>query len=224
MDVKNSNAMEKEGFIKTLTRFENDYECEVYGISTDRHTQIKKYMRESHKDKIHQIDPWHLAKSIAKKINSAAKKKNCTDLVDWRPSIINHFWWSVDSCEEDPDNLVERFTSVIHHIVNRHRWPGCKIYKKCEHGRLSPEEERKNKWMKAGSPSHKALVKIVKNKRILNDLRQCYYGVTTTMLEVYHSLYLKYLPKIQHFSHDMMIAGTQLAALDHNKNVERNQV
>ena len=35
MDVKNSNAMEKQGFIDTLSRIESD--CEVLGISTDRH-------------------------------------------------------------------------------------------------------------------------------------------------------------------------------------------
>jgi len=52
MEVKNSNAMEKEGFIRTLTRVEEDYGCKVYGISTDRHTQIKKYMREQQKKKI----------------------------------------------------------------------------------------------------------------------------------------------------------------------------
>ena len=39
MDVKNSNAMEKQGFIDTLSRIESN--CEVIGISTDRHLQIK---------------------------------------------------------------------------------------------------------------------------------------------------------------------------------------
>ncbi|KXJ10092.1 hypothetical protein AC249_AIPGENE18641 [Exaiptasia diaphana] len=87
MDVKNSNAMEKEGFIKTLTRIENDYKCEVYGISTDRHTQIKKYMRESHKDKIHQIDPWHLAKSIEKKRSIQQQRKRIV-LTLWTGGLL----------------------------------------------------------------------------------------------------------------------------------------
>ena len=39
MDVTNSNAMEKQGFIDTLSRIESNYE--VLGISTDRHLQIK---------------------------------------------------------------------------------------------------------------------------------------------------------------------------------------
>ena len=78
--------------------------------------------------------------------------------------------------------------------------------------------------MKGGSPAHVALTKIVKDKRLLKDMKQCCLGVATTMLEVYHSLYLKYLPKIQHFSYEIMVAGTQLAALDHNKNVQRNHV
>lgn len=222
MDVKNSNAMEKQGFIDTLSRIESN--CEVIGISTDRHLQIKKYMREEHPQKIHQIDPWHLSKSITKKITAASKKKNCGELIDWNQSVLNHFWWSVDSCGGDPESLVERFTSVIHHIVNRHEWPGCTFYKECEHGPLPQEVQRQKKWMKGGSPAHVALTKIVKDKRLLKDMKQCCLGVATTMLEVYHSLYLKYLPKIQHFSYEIMVAGTQLAALDHNKNVQRNHV
>lgn len=224
MDVKNSNAMEKEGFIRTLTRIEKDFGCEVYGVSTDRHTQIKKYMREQQKEKVHQIDPWHLAKGIHKKITAAAKKSNCTELTDWSPSVVNHFWWAVDSCEGSEEGLVERFQSVVHHIVNKHRWPGCKMYKKCSHSPIPRSEQKKKKWLKASSPAHQALSKIVKDKRITTDLKLCSQGVTTTMLEVYHSLYLKYLPKIQHFSFETMVAGTQLAALDHNRNVERNQV
>jgi hypothetical protein len=48
--------------------------------------------------------------------------------------------------------------------------------------------------------------------------------VHTTALEVYHSMYLKYLPKLQHFTHDVMKVGTMLAALDHNFNANRPQV
>ncbi|KAJ7384964.1 hypothetical protein OS493_018652 [Desmophyllum pertusum] len=36
-------------------------------------------------------------------------------------------------------------------------------------------------------------------------------------------MYLKYLPKLTHFSHEVMMHGTMLAALDHNKNANRQQ-
>lgn len=66
---------------------------------------------------------------------------------------MNHFWWAVDSCEGNEVGLVERFTSVIHYIVNKHRWPGCKVYKKCEHDPIPRNVERKKKWLKASSPA-----------------------------------------------------------------------
>lgn len=43
--VKNSNAMEKKGFIETLKNIE-EAGVNVAGVSTDSHPQIKKYMRE----------------------------------------------------------------------------------------------------------------------------------------------------------------------------------
>ena len=71
---------------------------------------------------------------------------------------------------------------------------------------------------------HTALVNIVKDKLLLKDIVHLTKFVHTTALEIYHSLYLKYLPKLTHFSHDVMTAGTMLAALDHNFNANRTQV
>ena len=44
------------------------------------------------------------------------------------------------------------------------------------------------------------------------------------MLEVFHALKITYLPKKTFFGIEKMIAGTQIAALDHNHNVNREQV
>ena len=48
--------------------------------------------------------------------------------------------------------------------------------------------------------------------------------VSTTMLEVFHAIKIGYLPKRTCFSIDKMIAGTQIATLDHNHNVARDPV
>lgn len=223
-EVANSNAMELEGFKRVITRIEEQHSISVKGVSTDRHLQIKKYMREKQPDKIHQLDPWHLIKNVSKKINKAAKKKCHSVLSDWSKSIVNHFWWCVQTCNGNPDILVEKWTSIVHHAINKHSWPGSKHFKKCVHGRLPRQTARQKKWIKAGSPTHVLLRKLVTNTRLTNDLRLCTQCVSTSMLEVYHSLYLKYLPKIQHFSYTAMIAGTELAALDHNHNSQRKQV
>ncbi len=46
----------------------------------------------------------------------------------------------------------------------------------------------------------------------------------SNLFQVYHSIYLKYLPKRTHFGYDVMIHASMLAALDHNNNVNREQV
>ena len=73
-EVKNSNTMEKKGFIDTLNNIEEAGVC-VAGVSTDSHPQIKKYMREEQKDKKHHIDPWHAIKNVTKKLWASSKKK-----------------------------------------------------------------------------------------------------------------------------------------------------
>ena len=66
--------MEKEGFIRCVDTISKHHDVRM--ISTDRHNQIKKLMRsDKYKDIIHQFDPWHVAKSILKKLIKASKKK-----------------------------------------------------------------------------------------------------------------------------------------------------
>ena len=221
--VANSNAMEKKGFIDVLDNIV-DREIQVEGVSTDAHPQITKHMRVNVTDMNHHLDPWHTCKNMFKKLKAAAKKKHCTKLEIWIPSIVNHFWWSIQTCEGDEAKLKERWLSVTKHVVNQHQWEGNVDFHKCEHGALAPEEERKKKWLKPGSPPHNELVKIANDTRFLKKLSLLTGNVHTTAIEVYHALYLKYLPKMTHFSHKAMVQGTKLVALDHNHNVGREQV
>ena len=222
-EVANSNQMEKKGFVDTLGHVEANG-VNVAVISTDRHPQIKKEMRVNHGEISHAFDPWHVAKSVSKKLSAASKKSGCSELAAWIPSIVNHLWWCAESCGKDPDVLREKWLSVIHHVTNRHEWPGNRHFHKCEHDPLPAEQQRKKKWLKPGSSAHTALVNIVKDKALVKDLAHLVEFVHTTSLEVYHSLYLKYLPKLTHFSHEVMKVGTMLAALDHNFNANRPQV
>ena len=145
-EVANSNQMEKKGFVETLSSIEAN-EIEVDVISTDRHPQIKKEMRVNHGEIDHQFDPWHLAKSVSKKLAAASKKFGCTDLAPWIPSIVNQLWWSVESCNKDPDILCEKWMSIIHHVTNRHEWLGKRHFHKCEHDR---DCQMRNKGKRSG--------------------------------------------------------------------------
>lgn len=61
------------------------------------------------------------------------------------------------------------------------------------------------------------------NPALLRDLAHLTKFCHTGELESYHSMMLKYVPKRLHFSHGGMVARTQLAILDHNSNVGRQQ-
>ena len=185
-EVKNSNAMEKKGFIDTLNTIEEAV-VRVAGVSTDSHPQIKKYMREEQKDKKHHIDPWHAIKNVTKKLYASSKKKGCEKLSQWIPSITNHFWWSIETCDGDADILKEKWLSITNHVVNRHEFPNNKVFKKCEHGVLDDSARRK-KWLKPGSPPHNTLLKIIHDTRLQKTLPHLTDCIRTTALEAYHSL------------------------------------
>ena len=62
-EVDNSNQMEKKGFIKTLQIFK-DENITLMQITANRHTQVRKYMREKETGINHQFDVWHFIKNI----------------------------------------------------------------------------------------------------------------------------------------------------------------
>ncbi|XP_057311946.1 uncharacterized protein LOC130649632 [Hydractinia symbiolongicarpus] len=223
-EVKNSNAMEKEGFVRILRQLQNN-DVHVDVVATDKHTQIRKLMRVNPEFNTikHQFDPWHVAKNINKKINKIAKKKSHESLLEWVPSIVNHFWWSVTTANGDADLIYEKFQSIIYHTINKHEWPGCKKFKRCEHEPLTKEEQKSKNWLLEGSPAHQYLVSMVRDKSFKNDLKYLTDVVHTTNVEVFNNLLLKYIPKQYHFQHDHMVMGAYLAALDNNFNCQRTQ-
>jgi hypothetical protein len=171
----------------------------------------------------HQFDAWHVAKSIRKKLNGVSQKKVNSDLSPWSQSRSNHLWWCASNCNANADLLVESWSSIIHHTVNRHEFSG-ETCTKCAHPSLSDEQQRRSKkWQVPDSAAHNALKSIVLNKKLLKDLRHlnkfCHIG----NLEVYHSLMTKYCQKRHEFDSVQMTARTALAVLDHNHNIGREQ-
>ena len=74
-------------------------------------------------------------------------------------------------------------------------------------------------WLKESSFVYPALKKIVLHKRLPNDLKYLTYFNHTGTLDVCHSFYNKYSPKLLHFSYPGMIARVQLAVSDFNSRV-----
>jgi hypothetical protein len=68
--------------------------------------------------------------------------------------------------------LQEVWCGIVHHIVDEHEWEmsyRSNVYgeNKCQHG---PLEEGHKEWMENGGPAHKALIEIVFNKKLLNQI------------------------------------------------------
>ncbi|XP_047136733.2 uncharacterized protein LOC124813552 [Hydra vulgaris] len=221
-EVTNSNCMEKAGFIHLLKKFKKAG-LNISVISTDRHPQIRKVFKVDPRfnDINHQFDPWHVAKSIRKKMMKASKNTNLKDLHEWIPAVINHFWWSIETSKKNPQLMYEKFCSLLYHIRNIHKWGGYKYFKKCEHEPYSHQEEEERNWLDASSDSFKYLVKIVKNKSLKKTMKHLTEAVHTCAVEVFNNLLLKYIPKQYHFEYEHMEMGGLLAALDHNFNAGR---
>ena len=133
--------------------------------------------------------------------------------------MINHFWWSSGTCGGNVENLREKWTSILHHVSDIHSFEENKSFRQCAHGEIEPRA-----WLIPGSPAHNALKTLVMDKRLLNLLPYFTEFKHTGNLEVYHSLLLKYCPKRLRFSHNVMIARTQLAVMHFNSIINAEQV
>ena len=111
----NSNRMEKYGFQKVLPDMEAR-DINIKQITTDRHVQIKKFIREERTNISHQFNIWYVCRNIRKKLSKAAKKKSTSILNKWIKSICNHFRWSRATCGGCEHTLRKKWISVLFHI------------------------------------------------------------------------------------------------------------
>ena len=83
---------------------------------------------------------------------------------------------------------------------------------------LSPSipQHREKAWLNPSSEAFVALQNIILDKTLHSDLKHLTNFSHTGSLEVYNSLYNKWLLKSTHFSYQGMIARSQLAAIGCN--------
>ena len=145
-------------------------------------------------------------------------------LAKWVQSIVNRFYWSISTCNGNGKELVERFVSVKHHIVNRHKFELHVFYKECAQPPLDEKIVVTTEWLAMGTEAHEALCKIISEATLLPDMEHVTFDVNTALLEVFHSLKIRYLPKSIFYRMEKMIAGTEISTLDYNNNILSEQV
>ena len=158
--------MEKAGLERVLNFLDKE-SLTVDVLVTDRHSQINKWIRETHPHIKHYFDVWHVAKGkgnnskfalhamyctmlftgFRKKLEASAKLKNCEIIREWLRSIVNHLYWCVASTDEDPEMIVAKWLSLENHIHNKHTRHQNKKFPRCVHKRLTASQ-RKKKWFK----------------------------------------------------------------------------
>ncbi|XP_069832627.1 uncharacterized protein [Dendropsophus ebraccatus] len=217
-----SFALEKIACKKVLWNLLGQKLC-VKMVSTGRCVSVRKMIKEEFSSIIHQVDAWHLAKSVGNKVARASRKKRCSELSSWVNPVKSHLWWCASTCDEKPDVLVRKWNSLLYHVVNTHSWQAGKGYEHCQHDHLPEAVCQRRKWLSKGGKAHNSLKTIVLNKRLQQDLRHVSNFCNSAELEVYHGAVSKYRPKSNRFSVEDLVARTQLAALDHNNNVKRVQ-
>ena len=222
-EVKTSNAMELEGLKRCLDHLKEE-KVVISKLATDRHVKVRAHMKKERSTIKHNFDVWHLAKSVQKKLSKKAQAKPCAALKPWIHAIVTHLWWCAKTSEGNATECVERWKSIVYHTANIHHWEGSQCFHECVHPPIPRETERRKQWLKVGSPAHDALKEVAWNKSLLKDIAMLAEFIHTGILEMYHGLMAKkYCQKVQHYSYHGMRARTQLAVLDHNHNVGRNQ-
>ncbi|XP_044148674.1 uncharacterized protein LOC122937710 [Bufo gargarizans] len=217
-----SFALEKIACKKVLQNL-LDQKLHVKVLCTGRHMGIRKMIKEEFSSIIHKVDAWQLAKSVGNKVACASRKKNCSALTSWVSSVKSHLWWCTSTCDGQPDVLVQKWNSLLHHVVDTHSWQAEKGYERCHHDHIPEAVRQRRKWLCKGGKAHNSLKTLVLNKKLQQDLRHVSNFCSSAELEGYHGAMSKYQPKRDPFFVEDLVARTQLAVLDHNNNFRRVQ-
>ena len=83
---------------------------------------------------------------LHKKLDAAAKQRDCERIGEWQKSIVNHLYWCIVSTPSCDFTVVKaKWLSLDNHVHNVHTGHGDG-YPECGHDRLYTQ--RRKKWFK----------------------------------------------------------------------------
>lgn len=210
-EVGGSCHMQKEGLKRCLDHLDANSLAVEY-ITTDRHPQIQKFLRE--RNIVQFYDVWRFEKGLSKNLDRLSQKKKCEILKKWLRSIKNHVYWCATSSTSGPEK-VAKWTSLLNHIQNMHIH-GNPEFPKCAHPHQVSRDPKK--WFRPGSmPFHK-VEKILNNKRVLKDVEKLSHHYQTSSLKAFHSVIRRFAPKNVVLPFIEMLCRLYLAAMHYNEN------
>ncbi|XP_065071075.1 uncharacterized protein LOC135695817 [Rhopilema esculentum] len=215
-EVKSSYHMELEGLKRGL-QYMQDANIHIAEVVTDRHLQIKKYMRTEHTDKKHSFDCWHICKGVESKLTKAGQKKGASLIQNWIKAIVNHIYWIASTSGHEKELKKEKWLSVLNHMCNIHAGHGD-LFPNCAHGDIDERD-----WIIKESIPYKLLKPIITAPLLVNDIGSLSPLYQTYGLEVFHRVILCFAPKSHHFFYWSMLARLHLAVLHYNANSQMQQ-
>lgn len=142
-EVASSGHMELEGLKRALQQLHQSG-IAVNEIVTDRHPQVRKYMRTQQPAMLHRFDAWHVSKGLRKQLTAAARSRGCQIIGLWVKSVIAHMYHAVDVGNGNGDLAVAVWLSLLNHIQDKHTGHSV-LYPECDHRQL-----KRRKWIIAG--------------------------------------------------------------------------
>ncbi|XP_064468722.1 uncharacterized protein LOC135383008 [Ornithodoros turicata] len=119
--VSASYCMEQRGLELCLDYF-TAKGLVVGTLVTDRHSQVKTFLKDKHPSTSHRFDVWHVAKGIKKKVAAASQSKKHRVLRLWCESIIRHLYWCARTSDSG-DLMLAKWTTIMRHVINIHTHP-----------------------------------------------------------------------------------------------------
>ncbi|KAM7307163.1 uncharacterized protein ISCGN_010799 [Ixodes scapularis] len=152
-EVGGSARMELEGLVRSIRHLEG-WGVSISTLVTDRHSQIKKYLREKHPDIKHLFDCWHVAKGIKKKLMAASHRKGFERIGLWTKSITKHLYHCAATSGGDGELMQTKWLSMLNHIGDVHTGH---IEISGRRQKLMPEERISLGVLAAGQPQLRRL-------------------------------------------------------------------
>ncbi|KAL3885227.1 hypothetical protein ACJMK2_025315 [Sinanodonta woodiana] len=192
MDVQTSKVVDIQ-----LVQFMKEEKVYISDLVTDRHSQVKKYIRTQQEGINHWFDVWHMAKGLKQ---WGRRKQNI--VLQWSRSISNHMYW----CAASNGELVRhKWTSILNHISDVHE-SLRELFPKCLH------DDVNRNWIKSvcnlhfftGNQIHVEVEQIVFGRLLLKDIQKLSPAEQTPSSESFHNTIFYFATKSRHYFSDQM--------------------
>lgn len=232
--------------LNEIKGFYSSYPDPISQLTTDRHQEGIKMMRNENPTIKHRFDAWHFCRNVLlallKVDNYAGKaKKNrkqiavakCRKSISpWIPFINNHIWWSITSSTSGQE-IREKYLSLLYHIRGVHAWPEVNAWNIWQKQINNQSQDTSFKIYK-GCTSHTAhisqkccldrtskafiaLEKLIRTPSYLDAISSVSGDLGTAQIEGFNHIATIHEPKDRYFELEGHDLRTKISIVRHNE-------